>query len=143
MTIAEQISHLHGLYSRLTGFKLRLDMGREAVWFEWLRRGFTADDLQALIRHLRSEIREGRRNPGALKFSNLIGQPDFFEEDLAVLRALNRNRVTSESVVSRVVHTGDTERRLPDVSPTHDARRAAEVLESEAFKKFVDLKRSL
>ena len=146
MTTPDHIQRLHGLYCSLTGFTLRLDMLRESTWFEWLRRGFTADDLQTMIRHLRREIRDGRRNPGALKFSNLIGQPDSFEEDLAAVRAILRSTAklkNSESVLSRVVRVGNTERRLPDQPPTDAARSSAEVLASPAFKDFIALKKNL
>ena len=42
-------------------------------------------DLQRVIRYLQREIREGRRNVGALKLSNLL-QVDRFEEDLNISR---------------------------------------------------------
>lgn len=110
MPARQQIEALHGLYVRLTGHQVRLDMSREAVWFEWRRRGFTADDLQFVIRELRAAIARGDRNPGALKFSNLIGQPDFFEEDLAALRAKARPGPPT----TRTVRTGDTTRIVAD-----------------------------
>ena len=40
-------------------------------------------DLRRVIVYLQREIREGRRNVGALKLSNLL-QPDRFEEDLNI-----------------------------------------------------------
>ena len=45
--------------------------------------GFHEADLQRVIRYLQREIREGRRNVGALKLSNLL-QLDRFEEDLNI-----------------------------------------------------------
>jgi hypothetical protein len=104
------INTLHADYQRLARLPLRLDMHREAVWFEWGRRGFTADDLRCVITYLRGEIRAGRRHPAALKFSNLIGQPDYFEEDLALARAQARPRQPA----TRTVQTGDTQRIIPD-----------------------------
>lgn len=84
------IEALHALYVRLTGMDVRLDMQREHIWWEWTRRGFVEADLQMVVAHLRRGIKAQRRQPGALKFSNLIGQPDFFEEDLAEAKAAAR-----------------------------------------------------
>jgi hypothetical protein len=81
----EQISAAHQLYCQLTGQSLRLGFDRERQWFEWLRAGFTAQDLSRVISYLQREIREGRRNVGALKLSNLL-QLDRFEEDLNIRR---------------------------------------------------------
>jgi len=81
----EQITAAHQLYCQLTGQSLRLGFDRERQWFEWLRTGFTPEDLRRVIGYLQREIREGRRNVGALKLSNLL-QPDRFEEDLNIRR---------------------------------------------------------
>ena len=80
---AEQIAAAHQLYCQLTGLGVRLGFDRERQWYEWLRAGFTPQDLRHVIRYLQREIREGRRNVGALKLSNLL-QPDRFEEDLYI-----------------------------------------------------------
>jgi hypothetical protein len=81
----EQIAAAHQLYCQLTGQSLRLDFNRERQWYEWLRVGFTPQDLRGVVAYLQREIREGRRNVGALKLSNLL-QPDRFEEDLNIRR---------------------------------------------------------
>src|SRR5208283_107309 len=81
----EQITAVHQLYGQLTGQSLRLGFDRERQWFEWLRAGLTPEDLRRVITYLQREIREGRRNVGALKLSNLL-QPDRFEEDLNIRR---------------------------------------------------------
>jgi hypothetical protein len=81
----EQIEAAHQLYCQLTGQNLRLGFDRERQWYEWLRSGFTTEDLRRVIIYLQREIREGRRNVGALKLSNLL-QPDRFEEDLHIRR---------------------------------------------------------
>src|SRR5258705_1987565 len=83
--IAQQISATHQLYCQLTGQTLCLGFDRERQWFEWLRAGFTLDDLRRVVTYLQREIREGRRNVGALKLSNLL-RPDRFEEDLNIRR---------------------------------------------------------
>jgi len=81
----EQITAVHQLYGQLTGQSLRLGFDRERQWFEWLRAGFTPEDLRRVITYLQREIREGRRNVGALKLSILL-QLDRFEEDLNISR---------------------------------------------------------
>ena len=81
----QQISAAHQLYCQLTGQSLRLGFDRERQWFEWLRAGFTAEDLRRVINYLQREVREGRRNVGALKLSNLL-QLHRFEEDLHIRR---------------------------------------------------------
>lgn len=86
----EEIQQLHELYRELTGLVIRLDMARERDWFEWRKRGFGKAELALVVRHIKAGIRTGKRYPGALKFSNLIGMPDRFEEDLAQARAEGR-----------------------------------------------------
>ena len=85
-----KIASVHALYCRLTGFDLRLDMAREQAWYLFFQRELTEQDLRDIIQFLRSEIREGRRNPGCLKFRNLISNIDYLEEDLAECRARRR-----------------------------------------------------
>ena len=81
----QQIAAAHQLYCQLTGQSLRLGFDRERQWYEWLRAGFTLEDLRRVIAYLQREIRQGRRNVGALKLSNLL-QPDRFEEDFNIRR---------------------------------------------------------
>jgi hypothetical protein len=71
------------LYCRLTGQRVSLRFDRERLWYELFHAGFDEADLQRVIRYLQREIREGRRNVGALKLSNLL-QLDRFEEDLNI-----------------------------------------------------------
>jgi hypothetical protein len=80
-----QIEQLHQLYCRWTGQNLSLGFDRERLWYEFLRAGFTAQDLTHVLRYLQQEIRQQRRYVGALKLSNLL-QPDRFEEDLNISR---------------------------------------------------------
>ncbi len=84
---AQPILQAHELYCQLTGQKLRLDFVRERQWYELLHQGFTLEEIRRVIVYLQREIREGRRNVGALKLSNLL-QPDRFEEDLNIRRVL-------------------------------------------------------
>lgn len=81
----ERIQQAHALYCHLTGQRVSLRFDRERLWYELFHAGFTEADLQKVIRYLQREIREGRRNVGALKLSNLL-QIDRFEEDLNISR---------------------------------------------------------
>jgi hypothetical protein len=81
----QRIQQAHALYCRLTGQRVSLRFDRQRLWYELFRAGFTEADLQRVIRYLQREIREGRRNVGALKLSNLL-QIDRFEEDLNISR---------------------------------------------------------
>ena len=81
----ERIQQAHALYCRLTGQRVSLRFDRERFWYEFFQAGFDEADLQKVIGYLQREIREGRRNVGALKLSNLL-QLDRFEEDLNISR---------------------------------------------------------
>jgi len=81
----ERIQQAHALYCRLTGQRVSLRFDRERLCYELFHAGFNEADLQRVIRYLQREIREGRRNVGALKLSNLL-QLDRFEEDLNISR---------------------------------------------------------
>lgn len=81
----ERIQRAHALYCRLTGQRVSLRFDRERLWYELFHAGFNEDDLGRVIRYLQREIRERRRNVGALKLSNLL-QLDRFEEDLNIRR---------------------------------------------------------
>jgi hypothetical protein len=83
--IASAVKDIHRLYCELTGQQLTLRYDRQRLWFEFLRAGFTAQELRHVVRYLQKEIRAGRRNVGALKLSNLL-QLDRFEEDLNIGR---------------------------------------------------------
>ena len=62
----------HELYCQLTGQKLSLRFDRERLWYEFLRAGFSTQDLKRVIAYLQKEIRASRRNVGAQKLSNLL-----------------------------------------------------------------------
>ena len=83
--LASQIQELHQTYCQLTAQNLSLRFDRERLWYEFLRADFTQADLAQVIVYLQKEIRQTRRNVGALKLSNLL-QLDRFEEDLNISR---------------------------------------------------------
>jgi hypothetical protein len=91
--LISKVRQLHSAYEARTGYAIRLNMYRERQWAEWLRwseHTWTEADLARVIGYLRSKISKGERNEGALKFDNLIGSPDKFEEDLNLAKEASR-----------------------------------------------------
>jgi len=116
----QRIQQAHALYCRLTGQRVSLRFDRERLWYELFHAGFSEADLQRVISYLQREIREGRRNVGALKLSNLL-QLDRFEEDLNISRVqLHAPKLSKPPPVS-----------LPPPSPEQDEaarQRALKIL---------------
>lgn len=81
----DRLQALHASYQARTGYTIRWNMHRERQWCEWSawsEHTWGETELARVISYLRAKIAKGERNDGALKFDNLIGQPDKFEEDL-------------------------------------------------------------
>ena len=93
----EQILAAHTLYCQLTGQRISLRFDRQHAWFDFLRAGFSLDDLRRVLTYLQREIRAGRRNVGALKLSNLL-QLDRFEEDWNISQLRLHPHVSRPSV---------------------------------------------
>lgn len=93
---ADPIAHvkaLHKSYESRTGYTIRWNPHRERQWSEWCRWAdweWTDRELAIVIGYLRGKIAKGERNDGALKFENLIGSPDRFEEDLNLANEARR-----------------------------------------------------
>lgn len=85
------VEELHALYCERTGLEIRLAYDRERYWFDFIKAGFTKDDLNLVVGSLLKGIGKGDRNPGCLRFRNLIQQLDNFDEELAQARAQMRN----------------------------------------------------
>lgn len=83
--LSHQIQQAHRRYQTLTGTKLPMAPHRERLWYEWFKAGYQTEDLDRVIQYLKQQIRQQRRNVGALKLSNIL-QLDRFEEDLAISR---------------------------------------------------------
>lgn len=111
-TCQDRIGQLHAHYSELTGQTLTLGFDRQRLWFEYLRAGFTLDQLTQVVRYLQKEIRHQRRNVGALKLSNLL-QLDRFEEDLNIshVRLLSRPPPASSQQTQRALSPAQLEER--------------------------------
>jgi hypothetical protein len=108
----QAVARLHSLYCHWTGQDLTLRFDRQRLWHEFLRAGFTPENLKAVIAYLQKQIRMERRNPGALKLSNLL-QLDRFEEDLNISRA--RLSLPRESPKPAV----QTQPPSPDIDQQH------------------------
>jgi len=88
------IPTLHKLYCQLSGFDLRYNIDRERAWYEYIKAGFTAEDLRLVLAHLRHGVIHGGRYPGCMGFTRLIWNLDKFEEDLCEAKAIARNNPT-------------------------------------------------
>lgn len=142
MNTSNQIQALHAAYVSATGLDIRLDISREREWFEYVNKGFTQEDLRLVIEHLKRGIREQRRNPGALKFRNLIGQLDYFEEDLAEARALTRAKKAGQTIEpgkAAVLRASGRE----SASQASPERRVQEIIESKGFQELAKFKETL
>ena len=131
----KDIPAMHAAYCQAARIQLPLDPAREISWYEVWRRGIRASDVTLLVNHLHAEIRAQRRNPGALKFRNFVGNADYLEEDLAELRA--RARVPKPNPARAAVLQATGRPAAPEPPP---ARSAGQVLSSgrvlEEIEKF-------
>jgi len=88
------MAHLHSIWNSVTGQSLPLvvcDYAREFGYHQFIKAGFTEADIMTVVRYLQSEIRQERRQPGALRWSNCIGNITRFAEDLELARGVLRN----------------------------------------------------
>jgi len=138
-----EIERLHAAYCKGTGLELRLDMGREIAWGRWMQAGFGMEELVTVIGYIRKGIAKGERNAGALRFRNLIGMIDYFEEDLAMARKAQTARprpATTQEAVTRLVDAGNKvtmlECREPAAAPPpEDGVKVAVKEEMAKFRK--------
>ena len=81
------IAELHDAYCTASGFALPLRMGRDHIWFDFDKAGFTKEDLLLVIKWIRQQtgIRGRGYNASSLRFSTLL-QLDYFEEKLLLAR---------------------------------------------------------
>jgi hypothetical protein len=118
------VKRLHEVYQLLTGLVVPLDSWREHQWFELVRKGVGEAELRLVIAHIRRGIGAGTRNRGALRFHNLIGQVDYFEEELAEATAVNRRArgdTARESVLRATGREGEVR------SPKSEVRSISQV----------------
>ena len=85
------IEELHALYVSESRRTIGFNMAFERDWWDWIKfqtPPFTQDDLRVVIRAIHVGIRAGKRNPGALKFENLVRNPQRFADELAEVRSV-------------------------------------------------------
>lgn len=104
MTTQAQIAQLHAQFCLLVPeSRCVLNMARERDWFDWRKHRpdepFTEADLRAVVKYRRGLIAQGRQFDACLKFGYLIGRPDRFEEDLAMVRAAPKPKTDREAVL--------------------------------------------
>lgn len=108
MTIEEShaggIAEAHNAFEKLTGKQYMLHTARMFAWEKFLvRRKFTVEDIEIVVKHLQGEIAAKRAFPPQLWFNNLIEDTDRFEEHLNEARAKNRNAVAFKTERDRVL----------------------------------------
>jgi hypothetical protein len=120
------IEILHETYCERTGFEISLGYDRERAWHEFIKAGFTRDDLSLVICALIKAIHAPRngRNPGCLRFRNLIERLNDFEEELAMAKAQMRNFKPKSSKENALEDLRGPENVVP-----MNARPAREVIE--------------
>lgn len=81
---------IHAHYCRLSGRDIPYHLNMDYAWSLWLSR-YTLTDLELVIRYIERGIAAGTRQPGALKWRNLIWDLDRFADDLGEAKAVARN----------------------------------------------------
>lgn len=123
----EEIEHLHKAYCESTGQEIRLAFDREHAWYLFLQAGFTLDDVQLVGNFLRRAVEKGERNPGCLRFRNMIEPLNFFEEELQLVRAAMRNFKPAPTEKEKTIRAFRPTASAPEPVQM-DARPAKEVV---------------
>lgn len=122
------VQAFHTAYVESTGIELSLRYEREMVWAAFIKEGFTVDDVRLVGEWLRSKVRREERNPGCLKFINMISRFDDFEQELALCKAEMRNFKAPLSEKEKVIKAFRSEQGEEPVKPT--ARLAKEIIDN-------------
>ena len=115
----ETVRELHQVYCNKARMTLTLSMDRLLAW-EMFAMRFTAMDLGLVIDYLNAGIAKGERNPGALRFRNLVQDLDHFEEELALA-----NTATLKRPIHKRVQTDRDRALLATGRPDTQAIEAA------------------
>lgn len=127
------VKDLHAAYCEATGLSLPLRFGIDRAWSDWLGAGNSKADLLLVIRYLKRGIARGERNEGCLRFRNLIGQLDAFDEELAMARKAFNLRPPQPETKQAVQKTGDVN-RIVEVPNSQEPQRLDSVSLVAAFK---------
>lgn len=130
MDVPQEIKDFHAVFEQLSGTKFTLDFCRMDAWRQFIsyRRDepYTHDDLRIVWRFLRKQIIAGKRNAGALKFRNMIQNPDYFEEDLAEARGDLERSSKFAIPATKVINYGNTTRIVENDGMHHDPTSTAQ-----------------
>jgi hypothetical protein len=128
MPTDKTIAELHSAYCKATGFDLPMRMGRDRVWFDFEKAGFTVDDLQLVIRWIRQQagIRGSGYTISSLRFSTLL-QLDYFEEKLLLARQAFGRRPRQPATVLAEQRVGEISRQIEVPAPSGEAVPAGAV----------------
>lgn len=121
--MTEDNKSIHQVYCNITNRDLAMSMPMHFMWNDWKAKGWTQDDLELVVRHIKSLIQINRRRPESLRFYNLIQNHDSFAMDLADARALARSPRLDKAKLSVLRATG----REPEQNE-NSTRTAAQVL---------------
>jgi len=142
--LAAQISLLDLAYQKLSGFKFTAYQQRGVVnwrddsWHRFIKAGYGVHELEEVILWLKPGIKAGKRNPGCLRFSNLIAQLDRFEEELGMCRAEIRNAKPEPTPKDRVLaQARPVVVKLTGSDISTSARRISEIITN--IRKEIDL----
>lgn len=129
----EEIEQIHRAYCLATGQDIKLAYDREHVWYQFLQAGFTISDVQLVGNFLRRAVEKGDRNPGCLRFRNMIEPINLFEEELQLCKAAMRNFKPPRTEKDKTIQAF----RPSDAAPIHTpstAMPAKEVVEAAMAK---------
>lgn len=85
-----RIRLLHATLCRASGRAEPLTMQKIFAWESWLSQGWTEADLQMVVKAVRQKVDRRERQESALTFRRIIGDVEFFGEELAACRARAR-----------------------------------------------------
>jgi len=138
MNRQENLKALHSTYCRLTGLQMRWSYEIESVWYGWWKETNTEADLELTIRYLnRLYAKRPDILASCLRLRRLIGDTLFFSQMLAEARKIIRVKEQNAAKASVLRATGRPTDQTKDAVPVRD------VLQSEAFRQFVQLKEKL
>lgn len=145
MNALDQISALHSFYETTTGVKLECNYKRQCQWLEFIRAGFTADDLKLMIWYRRKTVKEPRILASMLKFSFLVGQLDRTEEDIreALAMAKNKPRRTDRTRVLEATGRSAEKKTEPKTAAQVLAKVPLSEAGTKAFQEFKAFARTL
>ena len=106
----------HRAFVNLTGLEVPLNMGRIYYWEIWISAGYSVEDLRQVVANIRAGMKSKRRNIGALKFSNLIGNMERWEEELSEARAARNIAVKASRPKPRPTRAQDLTEAGPNTA---------------------------